>query len=253
MNVSARMPGFDEKPFPPAFRETLTEEDLQKNSTLQSFNRIEGQLKTLTEHRSEIDVILDIGCGRGGFAAALANHLNASEVYGIDTDSSERERAEERGVATYNVDIQTEELPFEDGSIDLIVSFGLLEHLPYYTNFFEETVRVLDSGWFWVASPNLASWINRIALLFGYQPRNVEISQNRAVGSLPVYDRDRFLNHVSAPTYRALLDLLKYHGFDPIQSVPLSPYQRSMLDRTLDRIFCLRVGLARRVAILSRR
>ena len=253
MSLGVRMPGFDELSLPPAFRETLTEDDLQKNSTLQSFNQIEGQLKTLAEHRSEIDVILDIGCGRGGFVAALASHLNANEVYGIDIDSSERECAEERGVTTYNVDVQADELPFKGGSVDLVVSFGLLEHLRYYTNLFEETVRVLDSGWFWVASPNLASWINRIALLFGYQPRNVEISQNRAVGSLPVYDRDRFLNHVSAPTYRALLDLLKYHGFDPIQSVPLSPYQRSMLDRTLDRIFCLRVGLARRVAILSRR
>lgn len=247
------MPGSDEPSLPSTFRETLTERDRRKNSTLQSFDRIESHLETLDSHRSQIDTIVDVGCGRGGFVAALGAHLEATEIYGIDTDPSKRERAEERGVTTFDVDIRTEALPFETGSIDLVVSFGLLEHLPYYSTLFEETVRVLDAGWFWIAAPNLASWINRIALLFGYQPRNVEVSRNRAVGSLPVYDRDDFLNHVSAPTYRALLDLLEYHDFQTIDSVPLSPYQRSKLDQTLDRIFSLRTGLARRVAILSRR
>ncbi len=244
------MPKPDISLLPPAFRDTLSEEDLRNNSTLQSFDQISEQLETVAEHRSRIDTILDVGCGSGGFAAALGKHLNA-EVHGIDSDQSLRRRAKERGITMYDVDVRSEQLPFADDSVDLVVAFGLIEHLPYYTTFFKEVARVLDNGWFWIASPNLASWINRIALLFGYQPRNVEISRDQAVGSLPMYDQDEFLNHVSAPTYRALINLLEYHDLTPISSVPLSPYQQSVLNRTLDRIFNLRIGLARRFAILS--
>ena len=244
------MSNIDTSLLPPAFRDTLSEEDFQNNSTLQSFDQISEQLETVAEDRSRIDTILDVGCGSGGFAAALGKHLNA-EIHGIDSDQSLRKRAKERGITMYDVDVRSEQLPLADNSVDLVVAFGLIEHLPYYTTFFEEVVRILDAGWFWIASPNLASWINRIALLFGYQPRNVEVSKDLAVGSLPMYDRDEFLNHVSAPTYRALIDLLHYHNLNPVSSVPLSPYQQSILNRTLDRVFNLRIGLARRVVILS--
>ena len=237
---------------PPEFRDTLTEEDLRENSTLQSFSQISGQLKKIKDDSSEVTTILDLGCGSGGFAVALGKYLNATEVHGVDTDSSSRQRAEDRGVTTHDVDVRSEKLPFSDDSVDLVVSFGLVEHLPYYTTLFNEVSRVLDTGWFWIAAPNLASWINRIALLFGYQPRNIEISKNRAVGSLPVYNEDEFLNHISAPTYRALIDLLHYHEFTVVSEAPLSPYQRSTLNRILDRVFNLRIGLARRVAVLAR-
>jgi len=246
------MPSSSRDSLPPAFRETLTERDIKKNSTLQSFDRISGQLDRLYSERESINKILDIGCGRGGFIAALGNHLEASEIYGIDIDENKREKAAERGVTTFDTNVDSEPLPFEDGTIDVVVSFGLIEHLKYYSKLLEETARVLENGWFWLAAPNLASWINRLALLFGYQPRNVEISRKHAAGTLPVYDSDSFLNHVSAPTYKALIGLLEHHGFEPIDSVALSPYQRSRLDRTLDRIFNMRTGLGRRVAVLSR-
>ena len=246
------MPSSSRDSLPPAFRDTLTDRDISKNSTLQSFDRISGQLNQLYKERDSIDTIVDIGCGRGGFVAALGNYLEASEVYGIDINEDMREQAAERGVTTMDTNVDSEPLPFDDGTVDLVISFGLIEHLKYYSKLLEETARVLENGWFWLAAPNLASWINRIALLFGYQPRNVEISRDHTAGTLPVYDSDSFLNHVSAPTYKALIDLLEHHGFEPIDSVALSPYQRSRLDRTLDRIFNMRTGLGRRVAVLSR-
>jgi len=237
---------------PPAFREVLTDRDINKNSTLQSFDQISGQLDRLYRERESIDVILDIGCGRGGFVAALGKHLEASVIYGIDIDEKMRTYASERGVTTFDTNIDSEPLPFEDGTVDLVVSFGLIEHLPYYSKLFRETARILQHGWFWLSGPNLASWLNRLALLFGYQPRNVEISREHTAGTLPVYDRNSFLNHVSAPTYKALIDLLEHHGFEPIDSIALSPYQRSYLDRILDRLFSMRTSLGRRVAVLSR-
>ncbi len=237
---------------PPAFRETLTERDFQKNSTLQSLNSLSGHLSTLQAQRDSIDTILDIGCNRGGFAAALGAHLDASTVYGIDTNPDSREHARERGLEVFDVDVETDAVPLEGDGVDLVLCFGLIEHIRYYDTLFSETYRVLDDGFFWVTTPNLGSWLNRFALLSGYQPRNVEVSDERAVGTLPVYQKDRFLNHVHAPTYKALLELLEYHGFIPTETTALTPYQHSKIAALLDRIFSVRTAWGRRVSVLSR-
>ena len=237
---------------PPAFRDHLSPEDIGLNSTLQSFENIRSQLRILERERGTIDTVLDVGCNRGGFAVSLADHLGAETVYGIDTDPEMREHASTRGVETFDVDVESGSFPLEDNSVDLVLTFGLLEHLRYYDNLFQETDRVLDEGWFWVATPNLASWLNRIALVTGYQPRNVELSGQRAVGSLPVYDKGSFLNHVHAPTYRGLLELLEFYGFEPVEVAGLTPYQRGRLVKLLDTVFSLRVGLSRRLSVLSR-
>jgi len=245
------MPSPARDSLPPAFRETLTERDIKKNSTLQSFDRLSSTLSRLQTEQDSIDTIIDIGCNRGGFAAALGEYLNANTVYGIDTDPGSRTHAEERGLDVFDINIEHDSVPLERDSVDLVLSFGLVEHLTYYDNLFSETARVLDAGWFWITTPNLGSWLNRFALLTGHQPRNVEISREHAAGVLPFY-KDKFFNHVHAPTYKALIDLLEYYGFNPIDSTALTPYQRTKLDALLDKIFSLRTAWGRRVSVLSR-
>ncbi|WP_254862290.1 class I SAM-dependent methyltransferase [Halovivax gelatinilyticus] len=243
------MGDFDAAALPPAFRRHLTDEDVRTNSTLQSFDAIRPQLTALEE--LEIETIVDVGCNRGGLTRALGEHLGASSVYGIELDDGMRDVASDRGIDVFDVDVETDPFPFADDSVDLVVSFGLLEHLRYYDHFFTETARILDSGWLWLSTPNLGSWVNRVALLTGFQPRNVELSRELAVGSLPIYDSDTFLNHVHAPTYRALRELLELYGFDRVHTTTVSPYQRSIIDRTLDRLFSLRTGWGRRIAVLA--
>lgn len=230
----------------------LSEEDLRDNSTLQSLEELRGHLSYLYHHREAIDSIVDIGCNRGRFAAALGDYLDVAEIYGIDIDEEMREHAEELGITTFDVNVETDRIPIDDNTIDLAVCFGLLEHLRYYDHLFGETHRMLDDGWFWISAPNLASWLNRFALLAGYQPRSIELSDERAVGTAPMYDRDVFLDHVHAPTYRALIELLEHHHFDPLDSAGLTPYQHSRLVQVLDVVFSVRTSWARRVAVLSK-
>lgn len=237
---------------PQAFTEVLSEDDIEANSSLQSPAAIDGHLEVLTRHAGDIDTVLDIGCNRGGFVTALGNHLDATDIYGIEIDDELRSVATERGVEAYDVNVESEPLPFDENSIDLVLSFGLIEHLRYYDHLFAEIAHVLDEGWLWISAPNLASWINRFALLTGHQPRNVELSQEEAVGILPVYESTNPIDHVHAPTYGALVEYLDLHGFDVVERAPLTPYQPSRLVRVLDRIFNLRIQWSRRVLLLMR-
>lgn len=244
----------DDKSFdsPDDIRSFLDSDVLEQNATLQSLDRISSQLDELNRHRDDIDTILDLGCGFGAFAAALGDYLDADTVVGVDLDEALLKRAASNGLQTATCDLNHDHLPVDTDSVDLVITFGLIEHLCFYDNCFEETTRVLaPDGHLWLSTPNLGGWINRFALLTGHQPRNIELTRKRAVGTLPVYDPDEYIGHVHAPTYKALVELLELYGFDIHQTTGLRPYQRSSLVKALDAIFGLRTSWARRVAVLA--
>ncbi|MFP9193582.1 class I SAM-dependent methyltransferase [Natrialbaceae archaeon A-CW1-1] len=232
----------------------LDETDIEDNSTLQSINSLGKPLQELYQKHWKIDHLVDIGCGYGGLAIALGELLEVSSISGIDTNSNRLSKASEKGVISYNINVEKRKLPWSDSEIDLVVAFGLFEHLTDYSSPLEEIHRVLrDDGWFWITVPNLAGWTNRLALLLGYQPRNVEVSSQKSVGILPFYGYKKPLGHVHAPTYRALVELLEHHGFSIEIVTPLSPYQDSLAVKAVDAVLGRSPRFSRRVSILCRK
>ena len=231
----------------------LTDRERRKNSTLQSLSAVGPQLERIVADRDRIDTIVDLGCGRGAFVAALGDELGASEIHGVELTDRYREETTERGVTLHTLDLESDPLPFGDEDVDLVISFGLLEHLTWYDHVLEESHRVLrDDGWLWLAVPNLGSYLNRLALLVGYQPRNVELSTRRAVGLFPAYPHEKPIGHVHAPTYRALRELVVDTGFIPESAAAVSPYQDGYVIKLIDRVVTRRPSLARRLALLAR-
>jgi phosphoethanolamine N-methyltransferase len=95
--------------------------------------------------------ILDIGCGLGGPAFALARDFGA-HVTGIDLEKQLVERAtaraKELGLAaqTSFVGVHPGPLPFADGSFDVIFTSGALTQTEDKTGIFSECLRVLRAG-----------------------------------------------------------------------------------------------------------
>jgi SAM-dependent methyltransferase len=110
----------------------------------------------LDRHRPRPDdVVVDLGCGSGGFTARLAALVPQGRVIGVDSSRSMLEEA--RGtVSARNVEFL--EAPAErvdevlpHGSADLVVSRAMLHWLPYaeYERVFRAVLRVLrPGGWF---------------------------------------------------------------------------------------------------------
>lgn len=235
-----------------AIRDRVTERDVDANASLQSIPTLEPHLEALHRDRGNVGTIIDLGCGYGGLTTALGDLLGARRLVGVDTDEGKLARASDRGLETAVIDLEAEVLPLDDGEADLVLAFGLLEHMRYADHVLAESHRVLrDGGWLWLTVPNLGSWLNRLSLLLGYQPRNVELSTERAVGMLPGH-YDGFIDHVHAPTHRALGELLVHHGFEVVDEAGLSPYQDSRIVRGCDRAFARRPSLARRIGMLAR-
>lgn len=85
--------------------------------------------------------VLDIACGEGYGAAALQK-AGAAHVIGVDISESVCLHARNK----YRLDARqgtAEQIPLLSKSIDLVVSFETIEHVPNPSRFLDECVRVL--------------------------------------------------------------------------------------------------------------
>jgi SAM-dependent methyltransferase len=77
--------------------------------------------------------VLEVGCGRGIALPVLAERLRPASLVGVDIDPAlvaiarRQMRAAELDVTVLEGDIR--ELPFDDGSFDLVIDFGTCYHV----------------------------------------------------------------------------------------------------------------------------
>lgn len=163
--------------------------------------------------------VLDIGCGRGAFALYLAQLLQAKETYGVEVSANHAQVASLRGVKTVVLDVDREDLPFEDSWFDAIFCGEIIEHLVDPDHLLGEIHRTLAPGGLCVlTTPNLAAWQNRIALMLGWQPFNTEASLYHVAGRPGSLQYKESHGHLRVLTYRAIRDLLTIHGLSTVQA-----------------------------------
>jgi len=232
----------------------LNVEDYELESTTQSLNQFNKLIKTINLQKNASN-ILDIGCGTGGFTKVLQSYFELDTAYGIDKNKELLDKANEKGLQTYELDIINSRLPFDDDSIDIISCLGVLEHLPEHDFILKEIKRILKKDGFVIfALPNLSSWVNRLSLLGGWQPRNSEISTQTVVNSPPWYNGDdEILYHNTTPTYNGFYELLEYYDYNILSSEPLFPYQRNKVTKIIDYLTRYKISFARRFCIVAQK
>ena len=165
--------------------------------------------------------LLDVGCEDGAWTERLRAKLGipARQVSCLEIVPALAERARERGF-----DVRTGDLdapwPFDDYTFEVVHANQVIEHVQRLDHFASELRRVLaPGGMAVVCTENLASWHNIGALFLGLQPFSLtNISARRPLGN-PFANCGAYLDsgesflHVHVMTFRALLDLLREHGF----------------------------------------
>lgn len=95
--------------------------------------------------------ILDCGCGFGGTIASLNNRFSPVQLFGLNIDARQLERAREKvkplqGNTIEFVQGDACQLPFADNSFDLVLAVECIFHFPSRDRFFQEAYRVLKPG-----------------------------------------------------------------------------------------------------------
>jgi SAM-dependent methyltransferase len=138
--------------------------------------------------------VVDLGAGEGTDLLAARAVVPQSRCFAVEVYAPSAERLSSQGFEVLTLDIERDKLPFQSGTIDVVIANQILEHTKDVFWILHEVSRVLRvGGVFLLGIPNLAALHNRILLLAGRQPSPIKTASA----------------HVRGFTKRDLLDFLE--------------------------------------------
>ena len=146
---------------------------------------------------------LDIGATQGGLLEIMER--GGWRSHGIDINQENVATCRAKGLNVKLCDLSVDTLPFEECYFDLIFAGEIIEHLVDTDKFINDLARCLKpNGNLIITTPNLASFENRIRLLFVVYPEWVDWCTSEGVG------------HVRSYTMKILNRQLLRHGFTSV-------------------------------------
>jgi len=163
--------------------------------------------------------VLEIACGSGDFAKKVIDRFKLGKIYGADISEQAVKLAAEKGVEGACLNLDKDNLPYKDDFFDTVICGEVIEHLVDPDHLLEEIYRVLKvDGCLLITTPNLASWYNRVLLLFGYQPFFTSISIRHTYPKpVPIHS----CGHLCSYTLGALKFLLEKYHFKTVKCTGL--------------------------------
>lgn len=138
--------------------------------------------------------VLDIGAGHGDDLMIFKSTQPNAQLFAIENYKPYAEELNKRGVKVFEINLESDSLPFDDESVDVIIANQILEHCKEIWWMFHELSRILKvNGKIIIGVPNLASLHNRLLLLLGEQPTAIK-NNSAHVRGYTKKDLLRFIN-----------------------------------------------------------
>ena len=162
-------------------RERMYDEDFESREGYLIFLRHLFEYEVARRNISQDSAVLDVGCGGGYGTDILAKHVK--KIVGLDVDEgtitevSNKYKSENCIFKLYDGN----NIPYDDKTFDVAVSFHVIEHVHDDINFISEIHRVLkEDGIFIVSTPNKTFRVRKNGKLFNefhireYYPSELE-------------------------------------------------------------------------------
>jgi SAM-dependent methyltransferase len=150
--------------FEESIRKILSPDD-QRNYGRQNLKNFMKMNSTLV-----MDV-LDVGAGKGEDLSIVRSKVKESRLFAGEWDERNCRKLASMGVQIFQCDLERDQLPYDDEKFDLVIADQIFEHIKDIFWLSHEITRTLKTdGFLYISVPNLASFHNRILLMFGRQP-----------------------------------------------------------------------------------
>lgn len=173
-------------------------------------------IKKFLEQCHSSQSVLDLGAGSGRDLCIAKTVIPEAELFGLEIVEKYVAKLKSSGIKTFQCNLEAEQLPFADASLDIIIANQVMEHVKEIFWIMHEVTRVLKvGGHFIMGVPNVASMHNRLGLLLGRHPTQAKAcSAHVRIYSKP--DFIRFLKECSPGSY-ALKDFAgsQFYPFPP--------------------------------------
>jgi len=165
--------------------------------------------------------VLDLGAGQGIDLDIFKKQNSSIKSFAVENWTSNIKILEKNGHIVCGTDIEKEQLPFEDDSMDVVIINQLLEHTKDIFWIMHESTSILKiSGSLIIGIPNLAALHNRVLLLFGNQPSCIQTKSAHVRG----YTKDGLVDFINIFDGYKLEDCSgsNFYPFSPFFARPLS-------------------------------
>lgn len=124
---------------------------------------LENKFKEVSKLIPKYSKVLDIGCNDG----SLRNYLNCCDYFGIDINKFLINKLIKSGFSAKVVDLNKEDLPFEEKYFDFVLILDVLEHILNPKKLLIDSKKKLNfSGKIIVTLPNDYHILNKLRFLF---------------------------------------------------------------------------------------
>lgn len=173
-------------------------------------NRYLDILKLIPKIKSTKSIGLEVGLAGGILAFLLKKRYSLNKLYAIEHPVASKkytkvflDKLKKNSIILESVDLHKDKLPWPDNFFNYVVFSEVVEHLipSDIPNVIKEINRVVKkNGWVFITTPNVASLLKRINLLFGKNPIEFDLflHEGATYGHIREYTMDELLTIVKA-------------------------------------------------------
>lgn len=122
-----------------------------------------------------VQTACDLGVGCGHDLQLVQASFPEADYYGLDFTDMNATVLQAAGIQLGTLDLEHDRLPFDDGSVDLVIANQVYEHLKEIFWVTHEVSRVLPvGGHLIIGVPNICAFHNRLLFALGRQPSQMK-------------------------------------------------------------------------------
>jgi SAM-dependent methyltransferase len=167
-----------------------------------SLNYGRHHIANFLRQSGEASLIVDLGAGHGTDLATACAVWPRAQLVGVESWPPYVDDLAGKGVSVASLNIERDQLPFADRTVDIFIANQVLEHCKEVFWIFHQVSRSLKTGGsFIIGVPNLAALHNRLLLAFGRQPSPIKTASAHVRGYTRS-DLEHFLSSCFPEGYR---------------------------------------------------